>query len=151
MSSYRKWTKHPVTDKWEVAYWLDDALGPHIYGVKFEGDDKVYNPADLILQTDEKRELPEWEGANEVEVEKGVEESAEEPIKIGRDDDTIETVATLYPGQTMLELPKDMESLIYLKVDGTWLTEIRGHWLVFSPASDKSLDVTLHYKKKDEV
>jgi len=66
-------------------------------------------------------------------------------IKIGWDD-VVETVAILYPGQTTLDLPKDMESLIYLKVDGTWLTEIRGHLLVFSPSPDKPTTVTLQYK-----
>ena len=150
MSSFRKWTKHPISGKWEVAYWLDDALGPHHYGVKFEGDDKTYDPEKIEFSTDTERELPAWDGTEQVEIEKGIEESSEDPIKIGRDD-AVETVATLYPGQTMLELPKDMESLIYLKVDGTWLTEIRGHWLIFSPASDKPLDVTLHYKRKYEI
>ena len=68
MSSFRRWTKHPKTDEWFAAYWLDDALGHHHYGVKFEGDDTIYDPDKIILETDKERELPDWEGAESIEV-----------------------------------------------------------------------------------
>lgn len=59
MSSYKRWTLHPVKDEWEVAMWLDDALGPHLYGVMFDGDDKTYDPREIDFKTDPNRPLPE--------------------------------------------------------------------------------------------
>lgn len=38
MSSYRRNTKHPLTGKVENAYWIDDLLGHHHYGVAFPSD-----------------------------------------------------------------------------------------------------------------
>lgn len=51
MSSYQKLTKHPKTGKWQRAWWLDDALGRHHYGVRFDGDDEYYDPEKLSLET----------------------------------------------------------------------------------------------------
>lgn len=50
MSCYYKKTKHPVTGKWEMAEWLDDYFGHHIYGVKFK-DGTVYNAEEFELKT----------------------------------------------------------------------------------------------------
>lgn len=47
MSSYKKITRHPQTHQYEDAHWIDDYFGPHIYGVRFESDDKVY-PVDMV-------------------------------------------------------------------------------------------------------
>lgn len=47
MSSYHQVTKHPVTGKYEKAFWVDDYFMPHVYGVKFPSDEKVY-PVDLV-------------------------------------------------------------------------------------------------------
>lgn len=52
MSSYYKTTKHPVTDKWERANWIDDCFGPHKYGVEFS-DGNIYNPEEMELETRE--------------------------------------------------------------------------------------------------
>lgn len=35
MSSYNKYTKHPVTGNIERAFWIDDHFGRHRYGVRF--------------------------------------------------------------------------------------------------------------------
>lgn len=54
MSSYYKETQHPVTEKWELALWLDDALGSHRYGVRFPSEpDKTYDPEKKKLETRE--------------------------------------------------------------------------------------------------
>lgn len=45
MSSYEKLTKNPKTGEYEIAQWMDDALGRHRYGVRFDSDpDTVYDP-----------------------------------------------------------------------------------------------------------
>jgi hypothetical protein len=36
MSTYAKFTKHPITGRFEPATWLDDYYGRHRYGVVFE-------------------------------------------------------------------------------------------------------------------
>lgn len=51
MSTYQKTTKNPVTGKWEKAVWIDDYFGNHHYGVQFEGEEKVYDPEDVELET----------------------------------------------------------------------------------------------------
>lgn len=51
MSTYSKVTRHPQTGKWEIAEWIDDYFGHHIYGVQFESDKKVY-PTELVEQKD---------------------------------------------------------------------------------------------------
>lgn len=47
MSSYKKITRHPNTGIYEEAFYIDDYFGPHIYGVRFDSDNKVY-PTDLV-------------------------------------------------------------------------------------------------------
>ena len=51
MSSYYLKTKHPLTDKWEKAMWIDDYFGSHHYGVKFS-DDSVWDPEKIKLETE---------------------------------------------------------------------------------------------------
>lgn len=53
MSSYQAITKHPKTQQWVLADWLDDALGHHRYGVKFPEDEEVYDPEFIDLPTKE--------------------------------------------------------------------------------------------------
>lgn len=50
MSSYQRETKHPITGKWEVAWWLDDYFGSHHYGVKFS-DGEVFDARDYLWET----------------------------------------------------------------------------------------------------
>jgi len=47
MSGYKKITKHPITGNYELAEYIDDYFLPHVYGVKFPSEEKVY-PFDLI-------------------------------------------------------------------------------------------------------
>ena len=57
MSNFIKKTKHPETGKWEDAQWLDNYFGLHRYGVMFPAHQKVnkiYNPAEVELETKEK-------------------------------------------------------------------------------------------------
>lgn len=56
MASYIKNTKHPETNKYEPAVWLDDYYGQHRYGVKFE-DGKVFNPDLTDLPTNNKQDF----------------------------------------------------------------------------------------------
>lgn len=42
MSNYSRLTKNPKTGKFEMADWLDDYYGEHIYGVRFN-DCEVYH------------------------------------------------------------------------------------------------------------
>jgi hypothetical protein len=35
MSSYTRRTKNPISGKFELAWWIDDFFGKHLYGVKF--------------------------------------------------------------------------------------------------------------------
>jgi hypothetical protein len=43
MSHYFRMTKHPVTGRFEIAEWYDSYFGGRTYGVRFLGDDHVYN------------------------------------------------------------------------------------------------------------
>lgn len=52
MSTYIRTTKHPVTGKWQKATWYDDYFGNHHYGVQFAGEEKVYDPSKVKLETD---------------------------------------------------------------------------------------------------
>lgn len=57
MSSYTRLTFHPIDKKWKMADWLDDYFGSHYYGVKFEGEDWVYdlrNCPELLKEREEK-------------------------------------------------------------------------------------------------
>lgn len=47
MSTFNRVSKHPQTGKWELATWIDDYFGSHIYGVLFNSDEKVY-PTDMV-------------------------------------------------------------------------------------------------------
>lgn len=47
MSTYSKIRKHPQTGEYEMATFVDDYFGPHIYGVHFSSDDKTY-PVELV-------------------------------------------------------------------------------------------------------
>lgn len=47
MSDYSQITRHPLTGMYCHAEWFDDHFGPHLYGVKFPGDDVIY-PADQV-------------------------------------------------------------------------------------------------------
>jgi hypothetical protein len=42
MSNYHALARHPFTGKIEMADWLDDSFGHHIYGVRFPGDATIY-------------------------------------------------------------------------------------------------------------
>jgi len=42
MSNYHALARHPITGKIEMADWLDDSFGHHIYGVRFPGDATIY-------------------------------------------------------------------------------------------------------------
>jgi len=42
MSNYQALARHPFTGKIEMADWLDDSFGHHIYGVRFPGDATIY-------------------------------------------------------------------------------------------------------------
>ena len=56
MSNFRKETKHPITGEWEMADWIDDKMGRHIYGVSFPSQPTTYYNADEFeLET---REAP---------------------------------------------------------------------------------------------
>ena len=50
MSTYLRQTKHPETDEWQVATWMDDFYGSHHYGVKFPNGD-VFDPEKIKLET----------------------------------------------------------------------------------------------------
>jgi len=47
MSNFRKLTRHPKTDKLEVAEWLDDYFGHYHYGVRFPSDRIVYTEEEV--------------------------------------------------------------------------------------------------------
>jgi hypothetical protein len=42
VSNYHALARHPITGKIEMADWLDDSFGHHIYGVRFPGDETIY-------------------------------------------------------------------------------------------------------------
>lgn len=50
MSSFKRMTLNPMTDRYEMALWLNDYFGRHKYGVKF-ADGTVYNPEVIKLKT----------------------------------------------------------------------------------------------------
>lgn len=43
MSSYYRYTKHPITKQWENAFWIDDYYEHYHYAVKFE-DGTIIDP-----------------------------------------------------------------------------------------------------------
>ncbi len=44
MSTYKQFTVHPKTGKWEEATWKDDYFGSYHYGVIFPSDGSVFDP-----------------------------------------------------------------------------------------------------------
>lgn len=59
MSSFFKITKHPITNNWEAAFWIDDYYGLHKYGVKFL-DGSVFNPEETKLKTKKNKKAKIW-------------------------------------------------------------------------------------------
>jgi hypothetical protein len=47
MSTFVRVSKHPQTGQYELATWIDDYFGPHIYGVLFNSDQKTY-PTEMV-------------------------------------------------------------------------------------------------------
>ena len=43
MSNYSRYTRHPLTKRWEYALWMDDYYEHHYYGVRFP-DGQVFDP-----------------------------------------------------------------------------------------------------------
>lgn len=50
MSTYKRLTKHPVTNEWEHATWHDDYFGSHEYGVEFPSGE-IFDPRYTKLET----------------------------------------------------------------------------------------------------
>lgn len=48
MSTYRDEAYNPKTKVVEIATWLDDYFGRHLYGVRFDNDSHVYKPEEVI-------------------------------------------------------------------------------------------------------
>jgi len=48
MSNYIAPTYHPLERVTRDAEWLDNYFGPHRYGVRFEADDRVYRPMEVV-------------------------------------------------------------------------------------------------------
>lgn len=42
MSNFRKIKRHPVTGRLKIAVYMDNYFGTREYGIKFDGEDKVY-------------------------------------------------------------------------------------------------------------
>lgn len=55
MSHFYKETRHPETGEWQMALWIDDCFGKHLYGAKFP-DGKVFDPR--VAKLDTKEESP---------------------------------------------------------------------------------------------
>lgn len=66
-----------------------------------------------------------------------------------------EQEAILYPGQTQIELPDDMQSLLWLNIRGTLIKEltIRGRLLIVERTDSDNMDharVSLQYWPKEQ-
>ena len=55
MSTFSRITRHPQTGTYEEATWIDDYFAPHVSGVEFKSDGKVY-PTELV----ERHQLKEF-------------------------------------------------------------------------------------------
>lgn len=55
MSNFEAMTVHPETGEVEVAFWMDDHFGRHIYGVRF-GDGKIFHEGDIAMGDSEKEQ-----------------------------------------------------------------------------------------------
>lgn len=51
MSTFRAFTLHPLTRKYQPAWHIDDYFGTHCYGVKFDGSRVVYDPVAFKMPT----------------------------------------------------------------------------------------------------
>lgn len=49
MSNFTRVAWNPRERVARAANWLDDYFGRHQYGVKFDGDDKVYRPEEVEI------------------------------------------------------------------------------------------------------
>ena len=47
MSSFYDDTIHPKTGEIQRALWMDDYFGAHKYGVRFEGEEHVYQASEI--------------------------------------------------------------------------------------------------------
>lgn len=52
MSNFIAAAYHPLTNTVRAAAFMDDYFGHYIYGIKFEGDDKVYRTEEITIPTD---------------------------------------------------------------------------------------------------
>lgn len=52
MSNYSQIAWHPTERVARSAWWIDDYFGRHQYGVKFDGDEKVYRPHEVEIPLD---------------------------------------------------------------------------------------------------
>ena len=57
MSDFQVNTKHPETGEYKQAWWLDDYFGRHNYGVKFDGENKVYDVREHEIVRGEDKKL----------------------------------------------------------------------------------------------
>lgn len=49
MSNFERAAYHPQEKRIRTAIFLDDYFGRHRYGVKFDGDDRVYNSQEVEI------------------------------------------------------------------------------------------------------
>jgi hypothetical protein len=52
MSNFTQVAWNPKERVARAAAFMDDYFGPHAYGVKFEGDEQVYRPAEVDIPLD---------------------------------------------------------------------------------------------------
>lgn len=58
MSNFLMMTKHPKTNEFESATWIDDYFGPRKYGIKFNSGD-IFRPDECSLISSEEFNLRE--------------------------------------------------------------------------------------------
>jgi len=61
MSTYCRFTRHPVSKQYEPAVWLDDYFGSHHYGVRFGGENTVFDDREYDIKTREPKDEKERE------------------------------------------------------------------------------------------
>ena len=52
MSNYVRSAYHPKEHVIRAAQWIDNAFGPYRYGIRFNGDDKLYTPHEVEIPLD---------------------------------------------------------------------------------------------------
>ena len=52
MSNYIRSAWNPKERVARAASYMDNYFGPYVYGVKFDGDDKVYRPNEVEIPVD---------------------------------------------------------------------------------------------------